>query len=323
MSQEILQTPKLGLPRMLLLGAASIILCLSYLMAIFTPFPIAMGVVLYGRLRGYGMLLVSLGICITLGAFGIIDYALAGSYALFAVFAAVIAETLNFNWRPVRSLVITGLVFLSAMVGTSATYLQLEKKALLQVVEQDIVAVAIQRFEEAKKAGAIKQDLAELGLARPAAEIAGELLKVVPGYLVMGIFFVLWVNTYLTLKARRLMQPAQKHQFDETTLLSFKMPFAGIYVVVAALLLATWGEKLDPQWGEVLGMVLLQSVGVFYFFQGFGVALGFLNHFQIVGFFRTLFVMSVVFFVPWALAVLGLFDTWFDFNNKFKKQVSN
>lgn len=323
MSQEILQTPKLGLPRMLLLGAASIILCLSYLMAIFTPFPIAMGVVLYGRLRGYGMLFVSLGICITLGAFGIIDYSLAGSYALFAVFAAVIAETLNFNWRPVRSLVITGLVFLSAMLGTSATYLQLEKKTLLQVVEQDIVAVAIQRFEEAKKAGAIKQDLAELGLARPAAEIAGELLKVVPGYLVMGIFFVLWVNTYLTLKARRLMQPAQKHQFDETTLLNFKMPFAGIYVVVAALLLATWGEKLDPQWGEVLGMVLLQSVGVFYFFQGFGVSLGFLNHFQIVGFFRTLFVMSVVFFVPWALAVLGLFDTWFDFNNKFKKQVSN
>ncbi len=323
MSQEILQTPKLGLPRMLLLGAASIILCLSYLMAIFTPFPIAMGVVLYGRLRGYGMLFVCLGLCITLGTFGIIDYSLAGSYALFAVFAAVIAETMNFNWRPVRSLVITGIVFLSAMVATSATYLRMEKKSLLQVVEQDIVAVAIARFEDAKKAGAIKQDLAELGLARPASEIASELLKVVPGYLVMGIFFVLWVNTYLTLKARRLMQPAQKHQFDETTLLSFKMPFAGIYVVVAALLLATWGEKLDPQWGEVMGMVLLQSVGVFYFFQGFGVALGFLNHFQIVGFFRTLFVMSVVFFVPWALAVLGLFDTWFDFNNKFKKQVSN
>jgi len=189
------------------------------------------------------------------------------------------------------------------------------------VTEQ--VTVVLQQLEKAKKIGEIGQDLADLGLNRPAGEIATELIKTAPGYLIMGTFFVLWVNAYLVLKGRRLLQPANAYEHDERTLLNFKVPFVFAYGVAAALALSVWGTEVNPMWGTAAGMLLLQTLGVFYFFQGFGVTLNFLNHYNVVGFFRTLSVMALVFFLPWGVAVLGLFDTWFDFNNKIKKKVSN
>jgi MFS family permease len=322
MSTEILQAPKLSTSRMLLLGASSVVLCLSYLMAMFTPFPLAMATVLYGRARGYGMVAVGFVVCILLGQFVFLDYTLASSYAGLALFAAVISETVLRSWRPVRSLVITGLVFLAALFGTGYAFVNSQKSTVKEVVIAEVSQVLV-RLEEAKKAGSFQQDLADLGLARPVAEIAQDVINTIPGYVFMGVFFVLWVNMYLVLKGRRLLQPDQAHQYDESTLLNFKMPLAGVYAVVAGLALSVWGDQVSAEWGTTGGLVILRAIGVFYFFQGFGVALGFLNHFQIVGFFRTLFVMAVVFFVPWLLALLGLFDTWFDFNQKLKKKVSN
>ncbi|MBY0517630.1 MAG: YybS family protein [Bacteriovoracaceae bacterium] len=322
MTTEILQQPKLGISRWLLLGASSVVLCLSYLMAIFTPFPLAIATVLYGRMRGYSLMLAGLLLCVALGASGVLDYTLASSYFLLSFFAVVISETMLRSWKPVRSLVATGIVFLVLFAGGLTSYVKAEKKTIMEIATIEVSKV-ITKLEEAKKAGTFQQDLSDLGLARPAGEIAQEILRTIPGYLVMGVFFILWVNTYLVLKGRRLLQPAVTHEFDENHLLSFKVPFAGAYVVAISLAMAVWGNQLIPVWGEVIGMLLLQTIGVFYFFQGFGVTLNFLNHFQILGFLRTIFVMGVVFFIPWMVAVLGIFDTWFDFNNKFKKKVSN
>lgn len=320
MSSEILQPPRLSVQRLLLLGASSVVLCLSYLMALFTPFPLAVATVLYGRAKGYAMVLAGVSLCVGLGSLIFKDYTLAASYILLAGTAIVVSETLLRGWRPVRSVVVTGLVFLTLVAGLGAGYLGETKQSLHAAVTAEVQLV-LQRLEEAKASGAMAQDLSDLGLARPAGDIAREMIETLPGYIFGGIFFLLWINMYLALKSRRLLQPAQEHAFDERTLLDFKVPFAGAYVVAVALALVVWGELVP--YGSVVGFTVLRAIGVFYFFQGFGVALGFLNHFQVIGFFRTLAIMVVVFFAAWLLAVLGLFDTWFDFNQKFKKQVSN
>jgi len=320
MTTEILQAPRLSTSRMLLLGASSVVLCLSYLMAMFTPFPLAMATVLYGRARGYGMALVGLVICALLGHFVFLEYTLAASYLCLAFTAVIIAESVLRNWSPVRSVVTTGLVLLAMLGGLFAGYVASQKLSVHAAVTEEVAAV-IAKLEEASKAGNFNQSLADLGLARPAAEIAQEVITTIPGYLVMGVFFLLWTNMYLVLKGQRLLRVGEQH--DESALLNFKMPFVGVYFVVAALSLVMWGAQLNPVWGEPAGQTLLKAVGVFYFFQGLGVILSVLNHFQVVGFFRTLFVMAVVFFIPWAVALVGLFDTWFDFDQKFKNKVSN
>jgi hypothetical protein len=289
-------------------------------MAMFTPFPLAMATVLYGRARGYAMAFAGLVICMLLGHFVFLEYTLAASYLCLSFTAAIIAESVLRGWSPVRSVVTTGVLLLALFSGVFAAYVKTQQASVHAVVTQEVTNV-IARLEEAGKAGNISQNLADLGLARPAGEIAQEVITTVPGYLIMGVFFLLWTNMYLVLKGQRLLRQGQGH--DETVLLNFKMPFVAVYLVVAALCLVMWGEKVLPLWGEPVGQTMLKVVGVFYFFQGLGVILSVLNHFQVVGFFRTLFIMAVVFFIPWAVALVGLFDTWFDFDQKFKNKVSN
>jgi len=320
MSTEILQPPRLSLSRLLLLGASSVVLCLSYLMALFTPFPLAMATVMYGRVKGYALGLAGFSVCLLLGAFFFKDYTLAASYLILLTISTIVSESSLRSWRPVRTVVVTGVVFLGLVLAIGAGYLQDQNLTLHSAVTKEVTLV-LERLTEARTQGMLSQDLSDLGLNRPAGEIAQEMIETLPGYLFAGTFFILWVNMYLVLKGRRLLQPEQDHSYDERTLLDFKVPFAGAYLVAASLALAVWGDKIP--WGTVAGLTVLRAVGVFYFFQGFGVSLSFLNHFNVVGFFRTLAIMVVVFFAPWLLAVVGLFDTFFDFNHKFKKQVSN
>ncbi len=319
MVSEVLQPPRLSPARLFLLGASSVVLCLSQLMAVFAPFPMAMAVVLYGRARAYLVALLGAGICLMAGQWLLGDFTLAASYACMGLFALAISETLVRGWRPVRAVVVTGLVFLACAGAAALWYTWATKTSLHGLVTAQITA-SVESLEAARKAGNTELDLVDLGLGRPPAEIATDVLRVVPGYLFIATFFVLWVNMYLALKGQRLLNPATQPSHDERALLGFKMPFAWAYVVAAALALVVGKDVLPLWWAEPVGMNVLHALGVFYFFQGFGVMLAYLNHWSVLGFLRTLFVMGVVLLMPSLVAALGLFDTWFDFTRKIRKK---
>ncbi len=318
---EVLQPPRLSMSRLMLLGASSVVLCLSYLMAVFTPFPVAIATIMYGRVKGYAVALLGFSTCLVLSLTLMKgDFTGAGSYLMLSLIGLLIAEILRKDWAPVRSLLFAGLSLIAIVVASVGITLKTQKLDLHAVVSTEITRIQDQ-LKKAQTEGTLQQELDEIGLGQPADELATQTLKTFPGYFIMGIFFVLWVNSYLALKARRLLQPSFDHKHDERSLLDFKMPLWGVYFVVVGLVLVLVADKIP--YGDFAGMTLLRMVGVFYFFQGFGIFLSVLNHYGILGFFRTLIVMMIVFFVPWLLALVGLFDTWFDFNNKLKKQVSN
>lgn len=319
MTTEVLQPPKLSTSRLLLLGASSLVLCLSYLMAVFAPFPVTIATALYGRLRGYGVALAGLALSIPLGLQMTGDFTLAISFSALMVFAVVISETLLRSWPPVRSVVIAGSAALLLFAGFFAWTMHAEQTTPVDFFAQQI-AEAQGKLVAAKAAGKFEQDLTEIGLGGDPKDLARELLQVVPGYLFMGIFFVLWVNMFLALKGQRLLRTDTSVRFDERELLRFKMPFAWAYVVAIALALVVGADYWQLSWAEPVGLNVLRMVGIFYFFQGFGVMLEYLNHFGVLGIFRTFFVMGIVFFVPQVIALLGLFDTWFDFTSKIKNK---
>jgi uncharacterized protein YybS (DUF2232 family) len=155
-------------------------------------------------------------------------------------------------------------------------------------------------------------------LARPPEDIARDILRLVPGYLFIATYFILWVNMFLALKGRRLLH-TDSVTHDERTLLSFKVPFAAVYLVVLGLAVVVFADQLPWTEAEAVGMTVLRMVGVFYFFQGFGVLLDYLTHFGVLGFFRSLLVMGVVLLAPVLIAVVVLLDTWFEFTTKLKK----
>ena len=80
-----------------------------------------------------------------------------------------------------------------------------------------------------------------------------------------------------------------------------------------------WGEFLG-EWGPVMGISLLKILGVFYFFQGFGIYVDFLDHVRIFGFLRSILVVLIVLTANQMLALVGLFDMFVNFRKFLKKK---
>lgn len=111
MNSEVMQPPRLSNGRLLLLGVSSVILCVSFIMSVFAPFPLALAVVLYGRVKGYltGLagLVLSFAFAITLYQ----DFTLFGFYACVLIFGIGIGEIVLRGISPIKGIVSFGLGF--------------------------------------------------------------------------------------------------------------------------------------------------------------------------------------------------------------------
>jgi hypothetical protein len=82
---------------------------------------------------------------------------------------------------------------------------------------------------------------------------------------------MLWFNMFLVLKSRRLLLSGNDYPHSEKELLNFKVPFGFVLLFAAGLVLAVWGSELGSVNYEALGTTIIKCLGIFYFFQGFGV----------------------------------------------------
>jgi len=111
------------------------------------------------------------------------------------------------------------------------------------------------------------------------------------------------------------------YPFGLKDLVRYKVPDFFVWPLIAGLALFLGAEAIAP-WAEVLGGNILACLGIFFFFQGFGVFVDLLSFLGINGFFRSILIVSTV-FMGWKVLVLaGLFDIWVDFR-RFMKTKKN
>lgn len=322
MSTEVTQTPQLSTARLLLLGVASVVLCLSFVMTVFAPFPLAMAIVLYGRAKGYFTGLLGLGLSFAFAQLVYKDLTLVGFYLSIFIFGASIAEIALRNLKPIRSIVTVGMVFLSLMFGGFLLAVKAQnltvKGFVVEKIQRSESWFAEQKaiFEKSPDSGAIQV----LELLNDPSKLADEVIKTFPSTIFMGVFLMLWFNTFLILKSRRLLQSGEDFTYSEKSLLHFKVPFGFVGLVIVGLVLAVWGSQLGSPDYETLGFTIIKCLGLFYFFQGFGVFNELLNFVGMRGFFRTLMVVFVIFSANYLIAGIGLFDNWFDFKKYLRKR---
>lgn len=322
MSTELMQAPQLSTARMLLLGVASVVLCLSFVMAVFAPFPLAMAIILYGRPKGYFTGLLGLGLSFAFAQLVYKDLTLFGFYLCIFIFGVSIAEISLRQLRPIKSLVVVGMVFLSLVFGGFFAAIKAQnvtvKDFIVEKIQQSEEWFSAQKeiFEKSPDSGAIQV----LELLNNPVKLADEVIKTFPSTIFMGVFLILWFNTFLVLKSRRLLQSAEDFHYTEKSLLHFQVPFGFVGVVIVGLVLAVWGNQLGSPDYETLGFTIIKCLGLFYFFQGFGVFNELLNFVGMRGFFRTLIVIFVIFSANYLIAGIGLFDNWFDFRKYLKKR---
>lgn len=322
MNTEVMQTPTLTTGRLLLLGVSSVILCLSFIMAIFAPFPLALAVILYGRVKGW---LVGIGGLVASFLFASAvygDLTLFGFYFCVLIFGAGIAEIVLRGISPVKGLVNLGLGFLLLSSGGLAYLMHAQnttpKEFIIQQLEKSADKIAEQK--KVLELSGDKDSIQVLQLLDNPNLLAKEMMESFPSYVFIAVFLMLWFNMFMVLKSRRLLLSEQVYPFDEKRLLNFKVPFGFVLVLVLGLVMATWGSSLGSSDYEILGVTMIKCLGVFYFFQGFGVYSDLLNFLNIKGFLRTVLVMMTLFMANYLIAIAGLFDNWFDFRKYFVKR---
>lgn len=325
MTTYVIQPPLLSKGRLLLLGVSSVILCVSFIMSVFAPFPLALAFILYGRALGF--LTGLMGLFLSFGFAYLVhqDLTLMWFYAAVFIFSVGIAEIALRNINPVKGIVGFGIGFVLLFFGTSAAVIKSQNQSVEGFVTQQI-RLSMDKLSEQRalfEQSPDKDSIQVLQLLDNPDQLANNLIEVFPGYFFIGVFIMLWFNMFLVLKSRRLLLAAQDYPHSEKDLLEFKVPFGFVLLLIAGLVMAVWGKDLGGVQVESWGMTLIKCLGIFYFFQGFGVFSDLLNFLGIMGFFRSLIVMLVIFTANYLIAVAGLFDNWFDFRKYFVKRKTD
>ncbi len=321
--QNISEVMPFNFTRLVLLGLTSILLCVSFLMSIFTPFPIALAAILYGRKKGYGIGIAAWFVCLVLTSNVFGDLTLFAFYSMALFIAIAISEITLRKMPPLKGLFtfggsIIGLAVI--LIGASITVGNINlKSALVEEINKSKKMLEVQKEKIQQSENNSKEAFEVVALLSQPKLLADEILKQAPSYFFMGTFLILWANLFLLLRSNRILKKWTKSDVSEVDLLNIKIPDNFIFLVIAGLVLAVFGESLGTIY-PVIGITILKCVGIFYFFQGFGIYLAFLDFVKFSGFFRTVLVMLTIFTASKLIALVGLFDMFVNFRRFFKKE---
>jgi len=321
MNTTVMPAPQLSNGRLLLLGVSSVILCMSFIMSLFAPFPLALAIILYGRTKGVlvGILGLVLSLVFATTVYGDLTWFV--FYACVLIFGLGIGEIVQRSFPPVKSMVVFGLSFMLIVAAALGLFVKSQNTTMegyiLKQLEKNADKISEQKkmIEKSQDKNAI--EVLNL-LDNPKLMVKG-FLEAIPNYFFMGVFLMLWFNMFLVLKSRRLLLSGQDYPYSEANLLHFQVPFSFVFVLILGLVLAN-GDYFGFGAYEVWGFTIIKCLGLFYFFQGFGVFTDLLSFLGIGGIFRTLIVMVVIFMANYLIAAAGLFDNWFDFRKYFIKR---
>lgn len=308
--------------RPLFLLAISMVLTASFIMSVFTPFALAMMVLLHGRVKGLSMILIGTLAMLLITAKLLHEPMLFWAYLTSAIFAVVSSEIILQKIPPLKGVMIGGAGML-ALVGSLICVLSFTTPKGLQgelasKIEEVAKKVGQKELKVMGVQGGEKKELVDL-LSKP-QELAKEILRGLPFTLFVSIFFGLWVTVGLLVRSSYLYLKSVDYPYSLSEFLNFKTPEYMIWPLIAVMAIMLLGPYWSPEYASVIGKNLLFCFGLFYFFQGFGILVELLTQLKIEGTFRSLLIILTIVTSYWILALVGLFDMWIDFRRLMMKK---
>ncbi|MCO4792191.1 MAG: DUF2232 domain-containing protein [Bacteriovoracaceae bacterium] len=324
--QDIKETvANYSLGKLLFLGVISLALSASGPLTLFAAVPMIMAFLLYGRGKAYFLGGVVLVATVVLAKVFPSFSHLWGIFLFVLINAVLVSEIIFRRWPPARGLIVMGFA-LVCFVGALVAGVSLSTENTLSIeIEKGVTTAlnAIKSSEENKvllESGDERAQALKEVLDNPKI-IVNQIINWSPSAIFVGIFFGLWVSLFLILRNSLIWRDQLGYPFGLSDLVKFKVPEYTVWPLIAGLILFVGGEylSLGPV-AEVIGGNILLCLGVFYFFQGFGIYLDTLNFFGVFGLFRTLMIMTTL-FMAWQLIVfVGIFDTWINFRKFLVKK---
>lgn len=309
--------------RLLSMSLASVLLFFSFMMSIFSPYPIGLSFILYGRAKG-----LAVAFCASILCYWVSVYLLQDSF-LFGIFFSVILSALAMGEivlrgiNPIKGMIaLTGVaVTIIAILLSMLTSVKGESLRSIMLLEFEKKSETLEQIKEGIKSSGEENSLEMEALLSQPEKMVDMTLKSGPSYIIMSFLIFLWVNIFLLLKSFKLVTLDKKLNFSEDYFSHFRVNENVIWLVILSGCLTLWGSELG-EWGPTIGITLLKTLGVFYFFQGFGIYLAFLDYLKLKGFFRSLMVVITIMTAGQALAVVGLFDMFVNFRKFLKRKKS-
>ena len=312
-----------SLPKLIFLAVMSVALCSFGPMSVFAPVPLTVTFLLYGRLTAFLTGLITVGAMIGVAVtWKVVSIYSVGIYAMAFLFALLVSEVFRRDIAPIKGLVRTGLVLVVLLGAITIGVDRTGKEPLKVVITNSVTSL----MEEVKKQSVATSDMNEEdkqafeGLVNNPKAIADEVYTSVPMIVVIYTFFVLWVTIYVALRNALVWKIKVPYSYTLLDFVNFKTPDWLVYPVILSIALWLGADYGLTPIAEIVGKNLLYSIAVFYFFQGFGVYNALLKHLKINGFVKTLFIAFTVLMAARFLALVGLFDLWFDFRKFFKNK---
>ncbi len=301
------------------LALLTLAFCMSVVMVPFAPFPLTFMILVFDRVKGY---LVSL-------ATGIVAYFLSYHFSLGPflflgflttfLFSVILAEIFFRKWSPMNGLLRLGIPLASLFLITLGVEFYSAKK----IIYESITTQVKQLEKELKKdetqflemQGEEAREFLDK-LSHP-DEVAKDIVGLLPRAILIGIFGTLWLNLLMLLRSLPSIKWKLAYPYQTKDLVFFKVPEIFVWPVILGLFVWLLGEDYVGAVPFFIGKNIIYAIGIFYFFQGFGVLQALLNRLRWRGILRSFLVILLVFSFYWLIALIGLFDLWFDFRKFF------
>jgi hypothetical protein len=243
-------------------------------------------------------------------------------YGMAVLITIVCSESVLRNVNPMKAILAGGFTLFALFAASVFGYAAAVGKTLKQLIIELIEVYAKFLKENVYKTTEginVEESVKNLAQLEQPEKMADLILIDLPGNTLMVCFIVFWITLFLLYKLRRISKGENANLYSEKDILSFKVPDNYIWILIIGLGFTLWGEQLGTHF-PMLGSFIIQSLGAFYFFQGFGVYSGFLDFVRLDGILRALLITLTVFTVGPFLAVLGVFDMFINFKKYFEKK---
>ena len=320
--------PKSSLPvpmgRLLFLGFSSIFvyfitLFVPYLVS-FSAFPLVIAMTYYKRHLSFGLIVSCLVVVFFL--LRIFDsnwtMVLFPLYMVTSLIAVVVGEILLREIPPRMAILGVGvfLVIMIFILGQVVVYYN--KGFLVELFRDTLITVQDQLVSRSSDGGGEIKDYIQVLVDR-----VDEIVIATPAYIFISVFLGVWVNLYLTLRNHRVLFFLRRYPYKLKDLTNLRLPFWVAYVVIGLLFFYVFPLGIGGEYFQTFLLGAFYVIGTFLFLQGFGVYLEYFDFFKVRGFLRPLLLFFAVVFANTILALVGLFDLWFDFRRFFQRKGKN
>jgi hypothetical protein len=312
--------------KLMFLAIISIALCSFGPLSIFAPVPLILAFLLYGRMTTLFLGLISSAVLWFVSMkFAQMPFLLVGIYLVAFLYAVLIAEVIFRNINPVKGLMRAGLVLVTVSGISLFWFNQLGKVSIKSQISTTIETTFAKLKESNKElfaTGGEDARAVQEVLARP-QDLANEIYSILPSIVFIISFLGLWVSFFMTLRNSLIWRYKHLYTYSLKDLIHFKAPDFLVYPLITSLVLMVGADYGLGKTAAVVGGNILYCLGVFYLFQGFGIYNDFLKYLRIRGFVKTLFIVFTLVMAFKFLAIIGMFDLWFDFRKYLTNNTNN